>query len=275
MVPVAANALQPSAQVAARWLPPPPPADAPMSAPATTVMEKSTLPLSRGGDSTISNQPQMVKTITILTRPAQSASLAPMPELVPVAAPTPQPSAKVAMRSVPPADQSGNVVASSAIAQTPLAKRESKKIEAVARVELAKVERVTAPVKAHIAASSSYAHGGWLIQIGAFDHEDEAKQHLSMAQSFRNFTTGNSHSFGGEYIELVPHERLRYTDKFDDPNLPGQIQVTVTLKKVSLGTELNIVQEGLPDAIPPEACYLGWQESLRNLAKLVEPEINQ
>ena len=73
----------------------------------------------------------------------------------------------------------------------------------------------------------------------------------------------------------MPHERLRYTDKFDDPNLPGPIQVTVTLKKVSLGTELNIVQEGLPDAIPPEACYLGWQESLRNLAKLVEPEINQ
>ena len=93
--------------------------------------------------------------------------------------------------------------------------------------------------------------------------------------SFRNFTTGNNHAFGGEYIELVPHERLRYTDKFDDPNLPGQIQVTVTLKKVSLGTELNIVQEGLPDAIPLEACYLGWQESLRNLAKLVEPEINQ
>jgi uncharacterized protein YndB with AHSA1/START domain len=93
--------------------------------------------------------------------------------------------------------------------------------------------------------------------------------------SFRNFTTGNNHSFGGEYIELVPHERLRYTDKFDDPNLPGRIQVTVTLKKVSLGTELNIVQEGLPDAIPLEACYLGWQESLRNLAKLVEPEINQ
>jgi uncharacterized protein YndB with AHSA1/START domain len=93
--------------------------------------------------------------------------------------------------------------------------------------------------------------------------------------SFRNFTTGNNHSFGGEYIELVPHERLRYTDKFDDPNLPGQIQVTVTLKKVSLGTDLNIVQEDLPDALPPEACYLGWQESLQNLAKLVEPEINQ
>jgi uncharacterized protein YndB with AHSA1/START domain len=87
--------------------------------------------------------------------------------------------------------------------------------------------------------------------------------------------TRNSHSFGGEYIELVPHERLRYTDKFDDPNLPGQVQVTVTLKKVSLGTELNIAQEGLSDAIPPEACYLGWQESLRNLAKLIEPEINR
>ena len=106
-------------------------------------------------------------------------------------------------------------------------------------------------------------------------HQLDAKVRGTFRMSFRNFTTGDSHSFGGEYIELVPHERLRYTDKFDDPNLPGQIQVTVTLKKVSLGTELNIVQEGLPDAIPPEACYLGWQESLRNLAKLVEPEINQ
>jgi uncharacterized protein YndB with AHSA1/START domain len=93
--------------------------------------------------------------------------------------------------------------------------------------------------------------------------------------SFRNFNTSDSQSFGGEYLELVPYERIRYTDKFDDPNLPGQIQVTVTLKKVSCGTELRIVQEGLPDVIPPEACYLGWQESLRNLARLVEPEINQ
>ena len=93
--------------------------------------------------------------------------------------------------------------------------------------------------------------------------------------SFRNFTTGNSHSFGGEYVELVPNERLRYTDKFDDPNLPGEMQVTVTLRKVLVGTELNIVQEGVPDMIPVEACYLGWQESLRNLAKLVEPDINQ
>jgi uncharacterized protein YndB with AHSA1/START domain len=106
-------------------------------------------------------------------------------------------------------------------------------------------------------------------------HQLEAKVGGTHRMSFRNFTTGNSHSFGGEYVELVPNERLRYTDKFDDPNLPGQLQVTVTLKKVSVGTELNIVQEGLPDVLPLEACYLGWQESLRNLAKLVEPEINQ
>jgi uncharacterized protein YndB with AHSA1/START domain len=84
-----------------------------------------------------------------------------------------------------------------------------------------------------------------------------------------------SHSFGGKYLELVPGERLRYTDRFEDPNLPGEIQVTVALKQASVGTELNIVQEGLPDAIPVEACYLGWQDSLRNLASLVEPEINQ
>jgi uncharacterized protein YndB with AHSA1/START domain len=92
--------------------------------------------------------------------------------------------------------------------------------------------------------------------------------------SFRNFTTGQSHAFGGEYLELVPCERLRYTDKFDDPNLAGAIEVTVTLKKVSVGTELDITQAGIPDVIPPEACYLGWQQSLRNLARLVEPEIN-
>ena len=103
----------------------------------------------------------------------------------------------------------------------------------------------------------------------------EAKVGGTFKMSFRNFTTGKSHSFGGEYVELVPNERLRYTDKFDDPNLAGDIQVTVMLKKVSVGTEVNITQEGLPDVIPPEACYLGWQESLRNLARLVEPEINQ
>jgi uncharacterized protein YndB with AHSA1/START domain len=91
--------------------------------------------------------------------------------------------------------------------------------------------------------------------------------------SFTNFASGNSLSFGGTYLELVPNERLRYTDMFDDPNLPGEMQTTVTLKQVSCGTELNIVQEGIPEAIPPEACYLGWQESLTLLAKLVEAEI--
>jgi uncharacterized protein YndB with AHSA1/START domain len=106
-------------------------------------------------------------------------------------------------------------------------------------------------------------------------HSLEAKVGGKYSMAFRNFTTGKSHAFGGEYLELVPGERLRYTDKFEDPNMPGQIQVTVTLKPVSVGTELSIVQEGLPDVIPVEACYLGWQESLRNLARLVEPEINQ
>lgn len=91
--------------------------------------------------------------------------------------------------------------------------------------------------------------------------------------SFTNFTTGKSHSFGGEFLELVPHERLRYTDRFDDPNLPGVIHVTVLLKKVMCGTEINITQEGVPAVIPAEACYLGWQESLTLLAKLVEAEI--
>ena len=135
----------------------------------------------------------------------------------------------------------------------------------------------TKPEKVYRAFIEADALAKWLPPngFGCTVHQLDAKVGGTFRMSFRNFTTGNSHSFGGEYIELVPHERLRYTDKFDDPNLPGQIQVTVTLKKVLLGTELNIVQEGLPDAIPPEACYLGWQESLRNLAKLVEPEINQ
>ncbi len=91
--------------------------------------------------------------------------------------------------------------------------------------------------------------------------------------SFTNFTTGQSHTFGGKYLELVPHERIRYSDKFEDPNMPGEMQVTITLEKTSVGTELNIVQEGVPNIIPPEACYLGWQESLALLAKLVEPDI--
>lgn len=93
--------------------------------------------------------------------------------------------------------------------------------------------------------------------------------------SFTNFTTGKSHSFGGEFLELVAGERIRYTDKFDDPNLPGQMETTVSLKKVSVGTELSVVQAGIPNAIPVEACYLGWQESLTLLTQLVEPEIKE
>jgi uncharacterized protein YndB with AHSA1/START domain len=104
-------------------------------------------------------------------------------------------------------------------------------------------------------------------------HHLDASVGGTYKMSFTNFATGESHSFGGEYRELVPQERLRYTDRFDDPNLPGEIQVTVTLKTVSVGTELSIVQEGLPDTIPLEKCYLGWQQSLQNLAKLVEPDL--
>ncbi len=104
-------------------------------------------------------------------------------------------------------------------------------------------------------------------------HHMQAKVGGTYKMSFTNFTSEKTVSFGGEYRELVENERLRYTDKFDDPNLPGEIQVTVILKKVSLGTEMTIVQEGLPTVIPLEACYVGWQQSLNNLAKLVEPEI--
>jgi uncharacterized protein YndB with AHSA1/START domain len=104
-------------------------------------------------------------------------------------------------------------------------------------------------------------------------HQLDAKVGGTYRMSFTNFTTGNSHSFGGEYLELTPNERIRHTDRFDDANLPGEMQTTITLKQVSVGTELNIVQEGVPAVIPAEACYLGWQESLMLLAKLVEAEI--
>jgi uncharacterized protein YndB with AHSA1/START domain len=104
-------------------------------------------------------------------------------------------------------------------------------------------------------------------------HHLDARVGGTYRMSFTNFTTGASHSFGGRYLELVPHDRIRHTDTFDDPNLPGEMQVTVTLKKVSCGTELHVVQEGIPDVIPPEACCLGWQESLALLALLVEAEI--
>lgn len=102
----------------------------------------------------------------------------------------------------------------------------------------------------------------------------DAKVGGTFKMSFTNFSTKQSHSFGGQYQELVPHERIRYAEKFEDPNLPGEMLVTITFKKVSVGTELNIVQEGVPDVIPPEACYLGWQESLILLAKLVEADIS-
>ena len=135
----------------------------------------------------------------------------------------------------------------------------------------------TKPDKVYRAFIEADAMAKWLPPNGftCTVHHLEAKVGGTHRMSFRNFTTGNSHSFGGEYLELVPGQRLRYTDKFDDPNLPGEIQVTVTLRQVSVGTEVNIVQEGIPDVIPEEACYLGWQDSLRNLASLVEPEINQ
>ena len=106
-------------------------------------------------------------------------------------------------------------------------------------------------------------------------HHLEAKVGGTYRMSFTNFTTGNSHSFGGEFLELVPNERIRHTDTFDDPNLPGQMHTTISLRKVLVGTELSVVQEGIPSAIPVEACYLGWQESLTLLAQLVEPEIKE
>jgi uncharacterized protein YndB with AHSA1/START domain len=133
----------------------------------------------------------------------------------------------------------------------------------------------TKPEKVYRAFLEPDAKARWLPPNGFTGkvHEHSAKVGGSYKMSFTNFTTGTTHGFGGKYHELVPNERLRYSDVFDDPNLPGEMQVTVTLKAVSVGTELYIVQENLPDAIPVEACYLGWQESLQNLARLVEPEI--
>ena len=133
------------------------------------------------------------------------------------------------------------------------------------------------PEKIYRAFLEADALAKWLPPNGftATVHNMEAKVGGAFRMSFRNFTTGAAHAFGGEFLELVPHERVRYTDRFDDPNLSGQIVVTVTLKTVLVGTEMTIVQEGLPDVIPVEACYLGWQQSLDNLAKLVEPEITQ
>jgi uncharacterized protein YndB with AHSA1/START domain len=115
----------------------------------------------------------------------------------------------------------------------------------------------------------------WLPPYGftCMVHQLEAKTGGRYRMSFTNFSSGNGHSFGGEFVELVPNERIRHTDKFDDANLPGVMTTTISLRKVSVGTDVSVVQEGVPEAIPPEACYLGWQESLAQLAKLVEPEI--
>jgi uncharacterized protein YndB with AHSA1/START domain len=131
------------------------------------------------------------------------------------------------------------------------------------------------PEKAYRAFLDGAAMAKWLPPHGftCTVHHFEGKVGGTFKMSFTNFTTGNGHSFGGKYLELVPNERIRYTDKFDNPGLPGEMQVTVSLKKVSVGTELNITQEGVPDVIPAEACYLGWQESLMQLALLIEPEI--
>jgi uncharacterized protein YndB with AHSA1/START domain len=141
-------------------------------------------------------------------------------------------------------------------------------------IRLHRVLRAT-PEKVYRAFLDADAMSKWLPPHGftAKVHHLEAKVGGTFKLSFTNFGAGGSHSFGGEYLELVPHERLRYTDKFDDPNLPGLITVTVTLKKVLCGTELNIEQAGVSAAIPAEMCYLGWQESLGQLATLVEPEI--
>jgi len=133
----------------------------------------------------------------------------------------------------------------------------------------------TSPAKLYKAFIDPDAKVKWLPPHGftakMFQHD--ARVGGAYKMSFTNFGTGSSHTFGGEFTELVPNERVRYSDKFDDPNLPGAMNVTVTFKKVAVGTELNITQEGIPDAIPTEACYLGWQESLQQLELLVEPEI--
>jgi uncharacterized protein YndB with AHSA1/START domain len=133
----------------------------------------------------------------------------------------------------------------------------------------------TSPEKVFKAFSNEDAFAAWLPPYGftAKVHHLDFNVGGTYRMSFTNFTTGNGHSFGGEFLEIKPNELIKYTDRFDDPNLPGEMTTTVRLKKVSCGTELNIVQEGIPVAIPVEMCYLGWQDSLEKLKKLVEPEI--
>lgn len=145
---------------------------------------------------------------------------------------------------------------------------------ATSTVRLHRVLRA-APERVYRAFLDPDAMAKWLPPHGFTGkvHHMDARLGGTYKMSFTNFATGDSHAFGGTFLELVPHERLRYTDTFDDPGLPGEMQTTVSLTKVSCGTEVNIVQEGIPEAIPPEACYLGWQESLTLLAKLVEAEV--
>jgi len=141
-------------------------------------------------------------------------------------------------------------------------------------VQLHRVLRAP-PARVYRAFLTADALAKWLPPHGftATVHHLDAKAGGTFRMSFTNFTTEKGHSFGGKYLELVPHERIHYTDEFEDPGLPGVMHVTVTLKAVSCGTELNVVQAGIPEVIPVELCYLGWQESLGQLAKLVEPEI--
>lgn len=143
-------------------------------------------------------------------------------------------------------------------------------------VRLHRVLRAT-PERVYRAFLDAAAMSKWLPPHGftCKVHEMDAKVGGTYRMSFTNFTTGDGHSFGGEYLELVPNELIRYTARFDDPNLPGTMQTTVSLRQVSCGTELNVVQEGIPSVIPNEGCYLGWQESLSLLTLLVEPEIRQ
>lgn len=131
------------------------------------------------------------------------------------------------------------------------------------------------PERIYRAFLDAHALAKWLPPHGftGHVHEMDAREGGGYRMTFTNFSSGNSHSFGGTFVELVPNERIRHTDKFDDPNLPGEMQTTITLRKVMVGTEIEIIQEGIPAVIPTEACYLGWQESLTLLAQLVQPEI--
>jgi len=156
-------------------------------------------------------------------------------------------------------------------------KREKEQGELIMPDNTVRLHRVlrTKPEKVYRAFLDADAMAKWLPPNGFTGkvHEIDARVGGRYRMSFTNFSSGSSHSFGGEYLELVPNERIRHTDEFDDPNLPGKMVTTITLKPVMVGTEITIVQEGIPEAIPVEACYLGWQESLTLLAQLVEPEI--